>query len=81
MAADTGRDQVAMHLPLRLGEYLSWRRQFEDRLITATISLNTARRLVDRDSEAVALNNLGLALGGLRRYEEAITAFQTLRAR
>ena len=30
MAADTGRYQAAMLLPLMLAEYLSWRRRFDD---------------------------------------------------
>ena len=30
MAASTGRDQVAMELPLYLSEYLAWRRRFDD---------------------------------------------------
>ena len=30
MAASTGRDQVAMRLPLNLAEYLAWRRRFGD---------------------------------------------------
>ena len=38
MAASTGRDQVAMRLPLALGEYLSWRRRFDDWLAILTIS-------------------------------------------
>ena len=30
MAAGTGRDQIALRLPLSLGEYLYWRRRFDD---------------------------------------------------
>ena len=30
MAADIGRDHVALHLPIRLAEYFLWRRQFDD---------------------------------------------------
>ena len=30
MAADTGRDQACLHLPLALAEYLAWRRRFDD---------------------------------------------------
>ncbi len=76
MAADTGRDQAAMRLPLLLAEYLRWRRRFDDWLPAATISLDTARRLGDRRGEADALNNLGNALRQVRRFDEAITACQ-----
>ena len=76
MAASTGRDQIAMRLPLSLGEYLAWRRRFDDWLSTTMISRDAARRLGDRGNEAGALNNLGLALREVRRFEEAITAHQ-----
>ena len=45
---DTGRDQVALRLPLLLAEYLSWRRRFDDWIAVTTISLDAARRLGDR---------------------------------
>jgi hypothetical protein len=64
MAAATGRDREAMHLPLALSTYLQWRRRFDDWLTVLTISRDTARRLADRHSEGAALNNLGLALRG-----------------
>ena len=34
MAADTGRDQIAMGLPSDLAGHLSWRRRFDDLLAT-----------------------------------------------
>ena len=76
MAASTGRDQIAMLLPLKLGEYLSWRRRFDDWLSISMVSRDAARRLHDRGNEAAALNHLGLALREMRRFEEAITAHQ-----
>jgi tetratricopeptide (TPR) repeat protein len=77
MAADTCRDQAALRLPLLLGDYFSWRRRFDDWITTTTTtSVDTARRLGDRASEGKALNNLGLALREVRRFEEAITALQ-----
>jgi tetratricopeptide (TPR) repeat protein len=76
MAADTGRDQAAMSLPLLLAQYFAWRRRFDDLLATTTISLNAARRLGDRDGEGDALTNLGGALLGMRRFEEAVAAHQ-----
>jgi tetratricopeptide (TPR) repeat protein len=74
MAANTGRDQAALYLPLLLAEYFSWRRRFDDQIVTTTISLGTARRLGDRANEAAALGNLGIALRETRRFEEAISA-------
>ena len=55
-----------MLLPLQLGEYLSWRRRFDDWLAVASISRDAARRLGDRTNEAVALINLGAALVEVR---------------
>jgi len=74
MAADTGRDQIALGLPSALVEYFRWRRQFDDLLATVTISLKAARRLGYRNAEGMTLNHLGLALTHLRRFDEAITA-------
>ena len=76
LAASVGRDQVAMRLPTHLSAYLEWRRRFDDRLITADVSLAAARRLGDRTNEAAALGNLGDALRQVGRFEEAITACQ-----
>jgi hypothetical protein len=42
MAADTGRDQVAMNLSNALVEYFGWRRLQNDWLTTATIGLDAA---------------------------------------
>jgi tetratricopeptide (TPR) repeat protein len=75
-AADTGRDEFACRLPQALVRYFSWRRRFDDWLLTTRISLDAARRLGDRRREAVALNNLGAVLREMRRFEEAITACQ-----
>jgi tetratricopeptide (TPR) repeat protein len=76
LAASTGRDQVAAELSLNLGEYLSWRRRFDDWLTIMTICRDAAQRLGNRGREVAALNNLGLALREMRRFEEAITAHQ-----
>ena len=76
LAASAGRDQAAMRLPIRLAEYLSWRRRFDDWITATTASLAAARRLGDRANEAAALTILGSALGEVRRFDEAITAHQ-----
>jgi tetratricopeptide (TPR) repeat protein len=76
MAANTGRDQAAMWVPLVLAEYLNWRRRFADGIAVAAISLATARNLGNRLCEGDALTMLGNAQVGLRRLGEAITAHQ-----
>jgi tetratricopeptide (TPR) repeat protein len=76
MAASTGQDHIAMTLPLSLGDYLHWRRRFDDWLTVLAISRDTAHSLRNRPNEAAALNNLGVALREVRRFDEAITAHQ-----
>jgi tetratricopeptide (TPR) repeat protein len=74
MAADAGRDEVAKSLPLLMAQYLGFRARFGELSAVATIGLTAARRLGDRTAEAAALTNRGLALFGLRRYDEAAVA-------
>jgi tetratricopeptide (TPR) repeat protein len=74
MAADTGRDEVAKSLPLLMAQYLGFRARFGELLAATTVSLTAARRLCDRTAEAAARANRGLALFGLRRYDEAAVA-------
>ena len=81
IAARTGRDEIAMQLPLELGEYFSWRRCFDEWLETAMTCRDAARRLNDTDNEAAALNNLGLALVAMRRFEDAIASYQDAAAK
>ena len=76
MAASTGRDQIAMRLPINLAAYFVWRRRFDDSLATTMVSRDAARRLGDRGNEATALTFLGVALRQVRRFDDAITAHQ-----
>jgi tetratricopeptide (TPR) repeat protein len=76
VAASTGQERVAMLLPIRLAEYFDWRRRFDELLATSIISRDAARRLGDREGEAAAGTNLGVALREGRRFDEAITALQ-----
>ncbi len=76
MAATTGRDQIAMRLPINLAAYFVWRRRFDDSLATTKVSRDAARRLGDRGNEATALTFLGVALRQVRRFDDAITALQ-----
>jgi tetratricopeptide (TPR) repeat protein len=76
MTATTGRDQIAMALPLNLGLYLDWRRRFDEMLSTSKISRDAARRVRHRGNEASALVQIGNVLAVRRQFEEAILAFQ-----
>jgi hypothetical protein len=76
MATDTARNQAAMQLPPLLGQYLNWRRRFDDSLAITAISLSAARRLGDRRREADALTSMGIVLWQVRRFDQAITAHQ-----
>ncbi|MFI0418615.1 ATP-binding protein [Spongiactinospora sp. 9N601] len=67
---------LARDLPLTLAAYLNWRRHFTDWITLAAIALHTAEDLGDRHGEGRALNNLGPALRQVRRFEEAITAYE-----
>ena len=77
MAASTGRDRIAMRLPLNLAQYLSWRRRLTEWLRVTGTSRLAARRLGDRGHEAEALNNIGLVLqNSSASRETAITMHQ-----
>jgi tetratricopeptide (TPR) repeat protein len=65
-----------MALPLHLSEYLAWRQRFHDWLAVLAVSQDSARQLNDKGSEASALISLGLALVGVRRFEEAIACYE-----
>jgi tetratricopeptide (TPR) repeat protein len=80
MAASTGRDQIAIQLPVNLARYLYWRRRFDDERATTMVSLDAARRLGDKENEAAALTNLGSALRNMRRFEEAVAASEAAAA-
>lgn len=74
VAAETGRDQIALVLAVVLTEYLDWRRRFDDKLAVTSVSIDVARRIGDRRREEMALTNLGNALAQVRRFAEAVTA-------
>ena len=76
VAAAAGRHREAMRLPLCLSEYLMWRRRFDDWLAITAVCRDSARHLNNKGNEAAALTNLGNALHGVRRFEEAVSAYQ-----
>jgi tetratricopeptide (TPR) repeat protein len=74
MAAAIGRNQEAIVLPRKLAEYLQLRWRMHDLLAVTMVSRDRARQLDQKGDEAAALDNLGIALRQLRRFEEAISA-------
>ncbi|CQR61688.1 Regulatory protein AfsR [Streptomyces leeuwenhoekii] len=65
---------TAVRLALCLWTYLDWRRYFDDSITVSRAAQQAAHRAGDRDGEAGAWNNLGLALREAGRVEEAIDA-------
>ena len=77
-AVEWGREErfagAAVRLAQCLGEYLGWRRYFDDWIAVATAAREAAHRAGDRDGEAMAWISLGSALRDVGRVEEAIEA-------
>ena len=57
-----------------LAEYLDWRRYFDDWVTVCRAAREAAHRSGDREGEAIAWNNLGVALRAAGRVAEAIDA-------
>lgn len=74
-AADTGHFRVTRGITLDLGEYLDLRQRTADRHQLYTVALAAARQAGDQAAEADALNGLAIALRGMERFEESVTAF------
>ncbi|MFE2535012.1 tetratricopeptide repeat protein, partial [Streptomyces sp. NPDC059371] len=71
------RTQTALSLGFALGHYLEWRRRLQDLITVRAHALDACQALGDTLNQAGAWNNLGGALGMLRRYSEAHEAHQT----
>ncbi|WP_208720075.1 tetratricopeptide repeat protein, partial [Amycolatopsis circi] len=71
------RDTVALATCLQ--EYLTWRHYLTEQVTVATHAATAATALDDPHARAIALNNLGIALQKVRRFDESITAHQTAR--
>ena len=67
------RDKIALMMCINLGEYLSWRRRWDDLLAMSTVSLELARRFGDLAREGITLINQGSSLYHMRRLNEALT--------
>ncbi|MFF4228984.1 ATP-binding protein, partial [Streptomyces sp. NPDC001820] len=71
--------QSSARLCFALTEYLQYRELHHDALAVSALSLDSLRALKDRRNEPGAWSNLGYALAGLHRYDEALTAHTTAR--
>ncbi|MEV6539945.1 tetratricopeptide repeat protein [Streptomyces sp. NPDC051665] len=65
---------TAVRLSQCLAEYLDWRRSFGDWITVCGVAREAAHRAGNQVGEAIALNNLGLALEQTGRVKEAIAA-------
>ncbi|MEV5533437.1 tetratricopeptide repeat protein [Streptomyces prunicolor] len=65
---------TAVRLSQCLGEYLAWRRSFDDWITVCGVAREAAHRAGNRVGEASAWNNLGIALREAGRAGEAIDA-------
>ncbi|ONI86674.1 hypothetical protein ALI22I_23885 [Saccharothrix sp. ALI-22-I] len=79
VAADTGRDRLAVDLASGLARFLSWRRQVADWVAVAQIADRAVRRLADVPGTIRAMENLGAALVEARRFEDAVSNLTTAR--
>ncbi|OOC52488.1 MULTISPECIES: tetratricopeptide repeat protein [Nocardiopsis] len=78
-AHHTRRIQIAMLLPSLLGDYLGLRRRLDDAVEVHALALESAQQVGNVHNEAVAWNNLGIALRQVRRFGEAIDALTRAR--
>ncbi|WP_327401234.1 tetratricopeptide repeat protein [Streptomyces sp. NBC_01288] len=73
-AQDDRFASMAVWLSECLGEYLAWRRSFDDLITVCGVARQAANRAGNRVDEAIAWNNLGIALREVGRAEEAVDA-------
>ena len=76
LAAQRGFNQQVWLLSYSMSVSLSILRYLDDLLTVHETALGAARRAGDRAAEDRALNNLGIAYGGLRRFQEAVDCYQ-----
>jgi len=76
VAMEAAELEVAAHLALSISGFLSLRRDFAAALSALEFGCVAARKLEESRLELGALNNLGLSLSSLGRYDEAKRVFQ-----
>ncbi|MFI6949629.1 tetratricopeptide repeat protein [Streptomyces sp. NPDC050422] len=78
--ASTLRPGLTIELPRLLDRYLDSRGRIAELIPLAEMARQTAARVGDRQGEALAWANLGVALNRLRRYDEAVPVNEQARA-
>ncbi|GAB7109762.1 tetratricopeptide repeat protein [Streptomyces phaeofaciens JCM 4814] len=71
-AAEMGEDVVAWQLPIALRSFFQLRRPTTDWVTASETAVAAARRLGDRQAEAITLRSLGAALSYRGAYEESL---------
>ncbi|KJY46044.1 hypothetical protein VR46_11325, partial [Streptomyces sp. NRRL S-444] len=71
------RTRTASALGFAFGRYLGWRRRLQDLVTVRAHALEACQALGDASNLGGAWNNLGNALGELKRHTEALDAHQT----
>ncbi len=79
MATAHTTPQAGLDLSSALGSYLKWRRHLQDHVVVNALALDACTKLNDTRRKAAVWNNLGGALLGLRRFEDALHALETAR--
>ncbi|MFD6799486.1 tetratricopeptide repeat protein [Streptomyces cyaneofuscatus] len=69
--------QTGLNLGFALGSYLRWRRRFQDLVVVRALALHACQTLQNTGDEVGAWSNLGAALTGVRRFDEAVRAQRT----
>ncbi|MET9166389.1 tetratricopeptide repeat protein [Streptomyces cellulosae] len=69
--------QTALALGFTLGNYLRWRRRFQDLVTVCAHALGASQALGEAENTVTAWTNLSIALSHLKRYPEALAATQT----
>jgi tetratricopeptide (TPR) repeat protein len=71
-----GLPETSIALASVYADHLHFRRHFTDLIDVTTVALDAVRALGDQQqAEAAALGNLGMALTGARRFDEAYAAY------
>ncbi|MCX5329164.1 tetratricopeptide repeat protein [Streptomyces sp. NBC_00140] len=78
-AIEAGHATNVVQLGYMLGRYLYFRRYFDEFVVISRYTQDAAQRVGDREAEARAWNDLGLALRSADHADEAITALTRAR--
>ncbi|MFE1335980.1 ATP-binding protein, partial [Streptomyces microflavus] len=79
MATAHTTPQAGWKLSFALSSYLKWRRHLQDNVVVNALALDACTKLKNARNRASVWNNLGNALQDLRRFDDALHAFETAR--